>query len=122
MECRGEPADRRSLGGEDEPDAQQPADVAGQMARLGQSLFHGCQHGRELSAELFALRSEADLAARPVEEPDSETGLEDAHGFAHARLGDAHTLGRATKCSSLASSRKIRSSRSSTSCPIDQGF
>jgi len=95
MECRGEPAERRSLGGEDEPDAQQPADVTGQMARLGQSPFQGRQRGRELSAELFARRSEADLAARPVEEPDSETGLEDAYGFADARLGDAHALSRA---------------------------
>ena len=96
-ECRREPAERRSLGGEDEPDAQQPADVTGQMAGLGQRPFQSRQRGREPSAELFARGSKADPAARPVEELDSETGLEDAHGFAHTRLGDAHALSRTTE-------------------------
>jgi hypothetical protein len=70
---------------------------ARRVARLGQSLFQCRERGREFSAELFARRSQTDPAAGPVEEPDSETGLEDAHGFAHARLGDPYALSCATE-------------------------
>ena len=93
LERGNQPAERRPLGGEDEADAQQPTDGTGELAGLGQRLVHSGQRGREVALELLARRGEADPAAGPVEDLDSEPGLKDTHGLAHPGLGDAQALG-----------------------------
>jgi hypothetical protein len=54
LERRGESAERGAFGGEDETNAQQPADGAGELAGLGQGLVQGSQRGREAAVELVA--------------------------------------------------------------------
>jgi hypothetical protein len=94
LELRDEPAERGALGGEHEADAQQPADGDGQLAGVGQRLVHGGQRGLEVPPERLARRRQADPAAGPVEDLDTEPGLESTHGLAHSGLGDAQALSR----------------------------
>ena len=94
LERGDEPAERRTLSGENETDAQQPADGTRQLAGLGQGPVHGSQRGHEAALERLARGREADPAAGPVEDLDPEPGLNDPHCLAHPGLGDAQALGR----------------------------
>jgi hypothetical protein len=60
-------------------------------------LVHRGQGGGEVALERFAGRGEADPAAGPVEDLDSEPGLQGADGLADRRLGDAQPLGGAAE-------------------------
>jgi hypothetical protein len=92
-----EPAERWPLGGEHESHPQQPADRGGQLAGVGQGLVHRGQRGGEAALEFFAGRGEPDPAAGPVEELDSEPGLQGPDGLADRRLGDTQPLGGAAE-------------------------
>ena len=93
LERCDEPAKRWPLGGEDEADAQQAGDRAGQFAGRGEGLVECGQRGREVALEgLTRGREPPDPAASPVEDLDAEPGLKDAHGLAHPGLGDAEPL------------------------------
>lgn len=69
---RDEPAERRSFGGEDEADAQQPADVTGQVAGFGERPLQGRQRWSEFPAQRFTGGGEPDPTARPVEDLDAK--------------------------------------------------
>lgn len=73
VERGDQPAECGALGGQDEADAQQPADVTGQVACLGERLFQGRQRRSEPAAEFFAGRGKPDPPARPVEDLDAKT-------------------------------------------------
>jgi hypothetical protein len=89
VERRDEPAECGPFCGEHEAHAQQPADGAGHLAGIGQRFLHGSQGGGEVALEPLARRGEADPAAGPVENLDSQPRLEQTNGLAHPGLGDA---------------------------------
>jgi NAD(P)H-binding len=92
LESRREPAERRAFGGEDEADAQQPADGARQLAGVGQGVIQGRQCRHQAALEPIACGREADPAAGPVEDLHAEPGLKDPYRLAHPGLGDAQAL------------------------------
>jgi hypothetical protein len=95
LEGRREPAERRAFGGEDEADAQQPADGARQFAGVGQGLIQCSERGYEAALEPVARGRQADPAAGPVEDLHVEPGLKGPYRLAHPGLGDAQALSRA---------------------------
>ena len=102
LKRRDEPAERWALSGEDEADAQEPADGMRQLAGLDQGLVQGSKRGHESALEALARWRQADPAASPVEDLDPEPGLKDTHGLAYPGLGDAQALSRPAKVQLLA--------------------
>ena len=120
LERRDKPAERWALGGEDEADAQQPADGAGELAGLGQRLVQAASAGARLrlSSSPAGVRRTRRLVRSKTLTPSRDSRTRTASltpGWEMPRRSAVRP-----KCSSSASTRKIRSSRSSTSCHINQ--